>query len=76
MKLHSNWKAILKKAWSIRFMVLAAVFSAAEIIVPLYADSLPRNLFAVLSGVSVAGAFAARLVAQNLEDKDGDGLPG
>lgn len=64
MKLYDNWRDILRKAWSVRLMALAAVMSAAEVIVPLYADAIPQSLFAVLSGVSVAGAFVARLVAQ------------
>lgn len=64
MKLYDNWIDILKKAWSVRFMLIAMVMTAAEVVVPMYADELPRNLFAILSGVSVAGAFIARLVAQ------------
>ncbi len=65
VRLHADWKQIVLKAWSIRWMILAAVFSASEVIVPLYYDSLPRNLFAILSGVSVAGALVSRIVAQS-----------
>lgn len=72
MKLLGDWKQILTKAWSIRFMVLAGVFSAAEVIVPLYADAIPRNLFAILSGISVAGAFISRLLAQNSDEEKQD----
>lgn len=69
VRLHADWKQIVLKAWSIRWMILAAVFSASEVIVPLYYDSLPRNMFAILSGVSVAGALVSRIVAQsNLDD--------
>lgn len=64
MKLYDNWRGILKKAWSIRLMVLAGVLSAVEVILPLFADSIPRGTFAALSGVTVAGAFVARLIAQ------------
>jgi len=64
MKLYDNWRNILKKAWSIRLMILAAVLSAVEVVLPLFADDIPRGWFAGLSGVTVAGAFVARLIAQ------------
>lgn len=64
MKLQSNWKALLKQAWSIRFMVLAFVFTMFEIMLPFFSQEVPPKLFAVLSGLSVAGAFVSRLVAQ------------
>lgn len=64
MKLYDNWKDIVRKAWSIRLMVLAGVLSAVEVVLPLFADSIPRGTFAALSGITVAAAFVARLVAQ------------
>lgn len=64
MKLYDNWKEILKKAWSIRFLVLAGVLSGIEIILPMFAEQFPRNTFAILSFVCVAAAFVSRLVAQ------------
>lgn len=64
MKLYDNWKQILKKAWSVRFMLIAGLLSAVEVIFPFFADSLPRGVFAALSGLFVGAAFVARLVAQ------------
>jgi hypothetical protein len=64
MKLVDEWKQVVRRAWSMRLMVLAAILSGAEIVIPMYADSLPRGLFAVLSMVSVTGAFVARILAQ------------
>lgn len=64
MKLIDNAAQVLRKAWSVRLGIAAGVFSAAEVIVPLYADALPRNLFVLLSFVSVVGAVVARFVAQ------------
>lgn len=64
MKLYDNWKDIVRKAWSIRLMILAAILSATEVILPLFADVIARGTFAALSGVTVAAAFVARLVAQ------------
>lgn len=64
MKLYDNWKDILKKAWSIRFIILAGMLSGCEVVLPLFSDRIPDKLFAVLSFVFVAAAFVARLVAQ------------
>lgn len=64
LKLHEDWKLILRKAWSIRLGLIAAIFSGAEVVLPMFSGSVPRNLFAVLSFVAVAGAVIARLVAQ------------
>ena len=64
MKLYDNWQEILKKAWSIRFMILAGIFSGIEVILPLFHDSIPKNIFAALSFIFVALAFVSRLVAQ------------
>ena len=64
MKLYDNGMDILRKAWSIRLMVLAGLLSAVEVVLPLFADSIPRGTFAALSGITVAAAFVARLVAQ------------
>lgn len=64
MTLLPNWSLLLRKAWSIRLMLLAGLLSAAELILPLYADTMPRGLFAALTIVAVCGAFVARLLAQ------------
>jgi hypothetical protein len=64
MKLYSNWKEILVKAWSIRFMLIAGVLSGIEIVLPLFADQFPRHVFASLSFIFVSAAFVSRLVAQ------------
>ena len=64
MKLYDNWKEILRKAWSIRFMIIAGILSGIEVILPLFHENIPRNLFAALSMVFVASALIARLVAQ------------
>ncbi len=59
-----DWQRILKQAWSIRLTLLAGLFSAAEVILPLFVDVLPRHLFVVLAFVAIIGAAVARLVAQ------------
>lgn len=64
MKLVHNWRAVLRWAWSARFMALAAVFSGIEIALPLFSDSFPRLVFAGLSFVATVAAFIARFIAQ------------
>lgn len=64
MKLVDNWKSIIKRAWSLRLMILAAILSGVEVVLPFLSESIPRGTFAVLSGITVAAAFVARLVAQ------------
>ena len=68
MNLKPNWKDIFRKAWSIRLGVLAGMFSAAEVILPLFMHSMPRHIFAALSFVAVMGAVVARLISQPKAD--------
>lgn len=64
MELLPEWKKIARRAWSIRLSIIAALLSGAEVVLPLFIDVLPRNLFASLSFVAVVGATVARVVAQ------------
>ncbi|MBN7764066.1 MULTISPECIES: hypothetical protein [Nitratireductor] len=72
MRLIHNWKAVLRYAWSIRFLVLAAVLSGVEVALPLVVGviPIPAGIFAALSFVTVAAAFIARIIAQK-EISDG-----
>ncbi len=69
MTLKPDWRTIVKKAWSVRLMVLGAVLSGAEVALPLLSpDALPPGYLAALSALASAAAFFARLVAQrNIE---------
>lgn len=64
MELLPDWKRIARRAWSIRLSIIAAMLSGAEVVLPLFIDVLPRNLFASLSFVAVVGAAVARVVSQ------------
>jgi hypothetical protein len=66
MKLLDDWKGVLRRAWSIRLILLAGLLSGIEVALPLLDGvvSLPRGLFACLSLVMTAAAFVARLLAQ------------
>lgn len=74
MTLYENWTEILKKAWSVRFMLLAGLFSGIEAALAglqpvLDEKGVPAGLFAALSGLATAAALVARVVAQaNLKD--------
>ena len=59
-----DWRNVLRRAWSIRFSLLAAGFSAAEVVVPIFGDVLPRGLFVLLAFAASIGATVARIVAQ------------
>ena len=64
MKLIDDWKAVAKRAWSMRLIVLSAVLSAAEVALPYLDDRFPRGTFAVLAGVVSLAAGIARVLAQ------------
>ncbi|MGE3105022.1 MAG: hypothetical protein AB7K14_07205 [Lysobacterales bacterium] len=56
--------ACRRRAWCIRFSLLAATCTAAEVVVPLFGDVLPRVAFVLLAFVASTGATVARIVAQ------------
>ncbi len=64
MKLYDNWREIVRRSWSLRFIILAALLSGCEIALPLIGDIFDPGVFAGLSFVFTAAAFIARLVAQ------------
>ncbi len=64
MNLVPEWKWLLRKTWSIRLVILSALLSGFEVILPLFVDTIPRNLFAALSMCSAIAAGIARVVAQ------------
>jgi hypothetical protein len=59
-----DWRRIARRAWSIRLSIVAAAFTAAEVVVPLFGDVLPRGVFVLLAFIASIGATVARLVAQ------------
>ncbi|NDK37088.1 hypothetical protein [Rhodovulum sulfidophilum] len=66
MHLVPHWHALIRRAWSIRLILLAGLLSGLSLASP---DLLgiPRGLFAGLSALVTAAAFAARLIAQRME---------
>lgn len=72
MKLSHNWKDILLKAWSIKFIVLAAIFTGLEAAVSFFPSLFPwieSGYMAMMTGGICVAAFVSRIVAQKgLED--------
>lgn len=68
ISLLDDWRNIVRRAWSIRLSLLAAAFTAAEVVVPLFGDVLldvmPRGAFVLLAFAASIGATVARIVAQ------------
>ena len=64
MRLYDNWKEIVRRSWSLRFIILAGILSGCEVALPLIGDSFPPGVFAGLSAGFTCAAFIARLVAQ------------
>lgn len=67
MRLADDWRDVLRRAWSVRLMLLAGLLTGAEAVVHLTGlDWLPLPVWArllLVFGV-VGAAFVARLVAQ------------
>ena len=59
-----DWRKVARRAWSIRLSIVAAIFTAAEVVVPLFGDVLPRGAFVMLAFAASIGAALARIVAQ------------
>lgn len=67
LTLYDHWRTILRKAWSIKFMALAALLTGCEAVITVTGvDWLPFPAWARLAllFVVIAAAFVARLVAQ------------
>jgi hypothetical protein len=66
----NDWRRVLRRAWSVRLMVAAAVLSAAEVALPFMGGVIPPGILAALSALATAGAFVARIYAQrDFEDE-------
>lgn len=67
MVLIPKWKAVLTKAWSVRLMALATVFSGIEVAMQALSPELlgiPTGAFAMLAGVVSMLGVVFRIMAQ------------
>ena len=71
-----NWREVLLKAWSIRWIAAAVLLSGIEVVLPFFTDLVPTGIFAALSGSVASVALLARILAQppmlKKEDEDGE----
>lgn len=65
MRLLNNWREVLTKAWSIRFLILAGILQGVDLAFTLLAPSKASLGFVVAAAISTVLAFIARIVAQN-----------
>lgn len=65
MRLYDNWRQIMRRSWSLRFIILAGVLSGCEVVLPIIGDRyFEPGILAALSFVFVCAAFVARLIVQ------------
>lgn len=66
MQLVNDWRKVLRHAWSVRWMIVAVVFTFAEVALPLMDGYLPipQGVFAALSAFAACGALASRFIMQ------------
>lgn len=66
LKLMAEWRKVLRHAWSVRLLALAALFSFLEVLLNLAGASLPFPpiVTALATALVTAAAFVARFVAQ------------
>ncbi len=67
MSLRTDWRLLLRRAWSVRLMALAAFLTGCEAVLSTVgADWLPLPVWARMALIFavIGGAFAARLMAQ------------
>jgi hypothetical protein len=71
MSLLPDWKRVIRKAWSVRLMLVAGLLTGCEAVLPLFQDAIPRGVFAVLTMLAIMGGMVMRVVAQKeLRDDD------
>jgi hypothetical protein len=68
MKLHDDWKHLLRKSWTIKWQAAAMLLDAAQMTAPLFSDQFQPGPFAGAVFVIALGGIVARLLAQ---PKDG-----
>lgn len=66
MRLIPGWQGVLRRAWSIKFMLAAGLFTGLEFVLPYIHDFFPldRGVFAALGFIATAGGLVSRLIAQ------------
>lgn len=69
MRLVDEWRWLVKRAWSVRLLAIAAILSGLEVTIQVMTGfsiqpPMPPGIFAILSGLVTVAALIARFVAQ------------
>ena len=64
LRLLPDWRRVLRKAWSVRLILLAGLLSGIEAVLPFFIDNVPTRAFRLATFVITVAALVARLVAQ------------
>jgi hypothetical protein len=67
MKLIPDWRRIVRKAWSVKAMILTAIFACGEIALPLLHQSIAEDLqgwCALAAGLCAMGSVILRIMPQ------------
>jgi len=66
MKLVSDWRRVLRYAWSIRLLLAAAMLSGLEVALPYLGDILPIPIgaFAAVTFIVTVLALVMRIISQ------------
>jgi len=64
LSLTEDWSVILRRAWSIRLIILSGTLTGLEVALPLFSDAVPRGIFAGLSALTSIAALGARVTVQ------------
>lgn len=64
----------MRYAWSVRLLAIAGLLSGFEVALPFFQSSfpVPDSVFGLLSLITIAAAFVARLVFQKTFEEDRD----
>lgn len=64
-KLVDDWEHVLKRAWSVKFNIAAALFGGLEVAVSIWQpDGVPHGAFAGIAAIVTMLAVGARVMAQ------------
>lgn len=68
MKLVSDWRRVLRHAWSIRLLLAAALLSGLEVVLPYLGDFflIPTGAFAAVTFIVTVVAFVMRIKSQKV----------
>lgn len=69
MRLVDEWQWLVRKAWSVRLLAIAALLSGLEVTIQVMIaygvqTPIPAGPFAILAGLVTVAALIARFVAQ------------